>query len=173
MSDIAAFFQANIIPVYFFYGLVHFITGIAVALESGRASQLRLSRALPFLAAFGLTQGINEWVAMLSMISAEIPQVAREPQWAEYIKLGWTALSFLFLFEFGRRLLPDGQGEPCVERARVSDRKPGPGVAWTTAPFSRPLSPSAPARIPHTAGRLACGSAGSPPVPVTGWSRKS
>lgn len=105
MAEIAVFFQANIIPIYFMYGLVHFITGIAVALESGRASQLRLSRALPFLAAFGLTQGINEWVEMLSMISAEIPEVAREPQWAEFIKLGWTALSFLFLFEFGRRLL--------------------------------------------------------------------
>ncbi|HEX9075685.1 MAG TPA: histidine kinase, partial [Anaerolineae bacterium] len=105
MAEIAAFFQANIIPIYFLYGLVHFITGIAVALESGRASQLRLSRALPFLAAFGLTHGINEWIEMLSMISAEIPEVAREPRWAEFIKLGWMALSFLFLFEFGRRLL--------------------------------------------------------------------
>ncbi|MBI4785821.1 MAG: GAF domain-containing sensor histidine kinase [Chloroflexi bacterium] len=105
MSEIATFLQANIIPIYFLYGLAHFVTGFAVALESGRASQLRLSRALPFLAAFGITHAINEWIEMLSMISAEIPTVAREPMWAEILKTGWMALSFFFLFEFGVRLL--------------------------------------------------------------------
>ena len=105
MSEIAIFLQANIIPIYFLYGLAHFVTGFAVALESGRASQLRLSRALPFLAAFGITQGSYEWLEMLSMISAEIPTVAREPQWALVLKTGWMALSFMFLFEFGERLL--------------------------------------------------------------------
>lgn len=105
MIDIAAFLQANIIPIYFVYGLVHFIMGSAVALESGRASQLRLTRALPFLALFGVTHGINEWIEMLSMISEQIPTVAREPIWAEFVKLGWTALSFFFLFEFGVRLI--------------------------------------------------------------------
>jgi hypothetical protein len=51
VSELSAFLQANIIPIYFVYGLSHFIIGIAVALETGRASQLRISRALPFLAA--------------------------------------------------------------------------------------------------------------------------
>src|SRR5512141_3251125 len=105
MADIAAFFQANLIPIYFVYGLVMFITGFAVALESGRASQLRLTRALPYLGAFGLTQGIYIWVEMLSMISAEIPTVAREPEWAEIVKVSWMALSFFCLFQFGVRLI--------------------------------------------------------------------
>ncbi len=105
VSELTAFLQANIIPIYFVYGLAHFTIGVVVALEAGRASQLRLSRALPFLAAFELTHGINEWIEMLSMISQQIPTVAREPQWSEIIKLGWLALSFFFLFLFGVRLL--------------------------------------------------------------------
>jgi signal transduction histidine kinase len=104
MSELTAFFQANIIPIYFIYGLAHFVMGLAVALETGRNTQLGLSRALPFLAAFGITHGINEWVEMFSMISMHIPMV-QEPRWAEMFKLGWKALSFFFLFEFGARLL--------------------------------------------------------------------
>ncbi len=105
MTELGIFLQANIIPIYFVYGLVHFIAGLAVALESGRATQLRISRALPFLAAFGITHGINEWVEMFSMISVRIPTLLQEPRWAEMIKLGWKALSFFLLFEFGVRLL--------------------------------------------------------------------
>ena len=112
MSELSAFLQANIIPIYFIYGLSHFIIGVAVALETGRASQLRISRALPFLAAFELTHGINVWIEMLSMLSKEIPTVAREPEWAQIIKLGWLVLSFFFLFLFGIRLLYQLAAEP-------------------------------------------------------------
>jgi len=105
MSELGLFLQANIIPIYFIYGLAHFVAGLAVALESGRATQLRISRALPFLAAFGITHGINEWVEMFSMISVHIPTLLQEPRWAEMFKLGWKALSFYFLYEFGARLL--------------------------------------------------------------------
>jgi len=105
VSELTAFLQANIIPIYFVYGLSHFTIGVVVALEATRNSQLRLARALPFLAAFELSHGINEWLEMLSMISQQIPTVAREPQWAEIVKLGWLALSFFFLFLFGVRLL--------------------------------------------------------------------
>ncbi len=104
MSELTVFLQANIIPIYFVYGLAHFVTGLAVALETGRNTQLRLSRALPFLAAFGITHGINEWVEMFSQISTHVSML-QEPLWAEMVKLAWKALSFFFLFEFGARLL--------------------------------------------------------------------
>jgi signal transduction histidine kinase len=107
MNELTTFLQANIIIIYFVYGLAHFVTGMAVALESGRATQLRLSRALPFLAAFGITHGINEWIEMFSMISAQIPTLAQEPRWAEMIKLAWKGISFYFLLEFGVRLLSE------------------------------------------------------------------
>jgi len=105
VPELTAFLQANIIPIYFLYGLSHFTIGVVVALEATRSSQLRLARALPFFAAFELSHGINEWLEMLSMISQQIPTVAREPQWAEIVKLGWLALSFFFMFLFGTRLL--------------------------------------------------------------------
>ena len=105
MGELTAFLESNIIFIYFVYGLAHFVMGLAVALETGRASQLRLSRALPFLAAFGIKHGINEWIEMFSLIAAHIPTLAQEPVWAEMLKLGWKALSFFFLFEFGARLL--------------------------------------------------------------------
>lgn len=103
--NLTEFLQANIIPIYFVYGLAHFVMGFAVALEIGRGTQLRLARALPFLAAFGITHGINEWIEMFSMVSMHIPMMAQEPRWAEMIKLAWKALSFFFLFMFGTRLL--------------------------------------------------------------------
>jgi signal transduction histidine kinase len=105
MSEFTAFLESNLIFIYFIYGLAHFVMGLAVALETGRTSQLRFSRALPFLAAFGITHGINEWIEMFSLIAAQIPTVAQEPGWAAMLKLGWKALSFFFLFEFGARLL--------------------------------------------------------------------
>ncbi len=105
MSDLTAFLQSNLIFIYFVYGLAHFVMGLAVALETARTSQLRFSRALPFLAAFGITHGVNEWIEMFSMIAEQIPTVAQEPTWAATLKLGWKALSFFFLFEFGARLL--------------------------------------------------------------------
>ena len=107
MPELTAFLQANIILIYFVYGLAHFVIGIAVALESGRTTQLQLSRALPFLALFGITHGINEWIEMFSLIAGQIPTLLQEPRWAEMVKLAWKGLSFFFLFEFGVRLLSE------------------------------------------------------------------
>ena len=42
-----------IVPVYFIYGLAFFSMGLLVAVEGGRASDVRLRRALPPLAGFG------------------------------------------------------------------------------------------------------------------------
>lgn len=103
--NLTDFLKANFIPIYFVYGLAHFVMGFAVALELGRGTQLRLARALPFLAAFGITHGINEWIEMFSMVSMHIPVMLQEPRWAEMFKLAWKALSFFFLFMFGTRLL--------------------------------------------------------------------
>jgi signal transduction histidine kinase len=105
MNELTAFLQDNIIPIYFLYGLAHFITGFAVALEMGRTSQLQFSRAMPYLAAFALLHGTKEWLEMLSELSEQIPTIAREPEWGGIFKLGLMALSFFFLFQFGVRLI--------------------------------------------------------------------
>lgn len=103
MNELTAFLESNLIFIYFVYGLAHFVLGLAVALETGRTSQLQLARALPFLAAFGITHGSNEWIEMFALIAVQTGRVAQEPGW-EILRLGWKALSFFFLFEFGARL---------------------------------------------------------------------
>ncbi len=105
MAELTAFLQANIIPIYFIYGLAHFITGLAVALETGRTSQLQFSRAMPYLAAFALVHGTKEWSEMFSRIAAQVPTLAPEPEWAGLFKLGLNALSFFCLFQFAVRLI--------------------------------------------------------------------
>lgn len=53
------------LAVYLVYGLAFFCLGLAVALEARRASELPLGRQLRWLAAFGLTHALVEWVDML------------------------------------------------------------------------------------------------------------
>jgi nitrate/nitrite-specific signal transduction histidine kinase len=50
--------------VFFVYGLAFFAMGLAIALESRRSSELRLSRPLRYLAAFGLLHACVEWLDM-------------------------------------------------------------------------------------------------------------
>ncbi len=50
--------------VFFIYGLAFFAMGLAIALESRRPSDLRLSRPLRYLAAFGLLHAVVEWIDM-------------------------------------------------------------------------------------------------------------
>ena len=104
MSEIPAFFQAHIVEIYFVYGLGIFLAGFALLLEMERVSQLSISRALPFLAAFGIVHGVHEWVEMFLKIS-ETYTHAETPFWAEVLALGLEVISFLFLLEFGTRLL--------------------------------------------------------------------
>lgn len=47
---------------YFISGLAYFSLGIAVYLEARRGSKLTLKNQLPWLAGFGVTQGLVEWL---------------------------------------------------------------------------------------------------------------
>ena len=60
MNPITAFLVRNIIAVFFGYGLAFFTLGSALALTARRASRFRFVRAIPALAAFGITHGIHE-----------------------------------------------------------------------------------------------------------------
>lgn len=96
------FCQSNLPLIYGLYGLAFFVTGVVVALESGRNSQLALTRALPFLAAFGLTHGIHEWIEMALLMTADTGVVA---QTMEVISITLLAASFILLIEFALRLM--------------------------------------------------------------------
>ena len=100
MDTLTDFLTRNIIAVFFFYGLAFFSMGLAVALESGRTSELRFARAMWLLSAFGLIHGSHEWFEMSLKISGQPPSTP-----IEVLRLAMLAASFLCLAGFGVWLL--------------------------------------------------------------------
>lgn len=93
-----------IIPIYFIYGLAFFSMALLVAIEGGRASDVRLRRALPPLAGFGLVHATHEWLEMYILMG--------HPNGWELsilggIKLATLAFSFISLAAFGSFLLAE------------------------------------------------------------------
>jgi PAS domain S-box-containing protein len=88
----AQFFQQQLDYIYFFYGL-SFILLSSICLSLPQVKRYRLPLAL--LGVFALIHGVGEWLdmAVLSLGDSTAFSIAR---------LGMMALSFVFLFEFGR-----------------------------------------------------------------------
>jgi len=97
MSDI------GFIGIYFFYGLSFFSMGLLVALEGGRASDLRLRRALRPLAGFGILHAIHEWLEMFRRIEPHFFGMSTVV--FDGILLASLAFSFITLAAFGSYLL--------------------------------------------------------------------
>ena len=97
-------FEQNSVLIYFLYGLTFFSMGLILPLLSRRTSQLKLTRAIVPLAAFGLLHGIHEWIEMFQIMAAlfgdTLPSTIQE-----IIRLIILAASFLLLFAFGVLLL--------------------------------------------------------------------
>ncbi len=98
------FFELNKVLVFFVYGLVFFVLGLAIALQSHHRSRLELGRALGWLAAFGFAHGLHEWGAIFIPIQAQyVDPVIIEL--LQVLRVVLLALSFTFLFQFGVELL--------------------------------------------------------------------
>jgi len=103
------FFSLNKIIVLFIYGLVFFVLGLAIALQSRRYSRLDLARSLGWLAAFGLTHGLHEWGDIFIPIQAtylEEPLV----RFLQVLQVVLLAVSFACLLQFGVSALRPLQG---------------------------------------------------------------
>ena len=61
MISITEFFELNREIIFFIYGLVFFLLGFAIILQTRQSSRLDLARNLRWLAAFGITHGFHEW----------------------------------------------------------------------------------------------------------------
>ncbi len=109
MSILIEFFQTNQAIIYFAYGLVFFIMGLVVALQSRQFSRLELARSLNWLAGFGILHGLNEWGDLFIPIqSAYLSTVGVNLLYV--VQLVLLALSFASLFMFGVSLLkPSGR----------------------------------------------------------------
>lgn len=94
-----------IVPIYFIYGLAFFSMGLLVAIEGGRASDVRLRRALPPLAGFGLVHAAHEWIGMYLLLNR--PLTDTEIYIILAIQLATLAFSFISLAAFGSFLLAE------------------------------------------------------------------
>jgi two-component system, NarL family, sensor histidine kinase YdfH len=94
-----------IVPVYFIYGLAFFSMGLLVAVEGGRASDVRLRRALPPLAGFGFVHAAHEWAEMYVLMGHPITSLEVSIMWG--LQLATLAFSFISLAAFGSFLLAD------------------------------------------------------------------
>jgi signal transduction histidine kinase len=108
MITLADFFLINRSMIYFVYGLVFFLLGFAIILQTRQSSRLDFARSLRWLAAFGITHGFHEWGDLFIPIQAEYlgPETVRVLYILHLILL---ALSYVFLFEFGFALLYTGK----------------------------------------------------------------
>lgn len=94
---------ANWPLINFVYGLVFFVLGMSITLQSRQYSRLRLARSLSWLAGFGILHGLFEWGDLFipiqaSFMSEPVVQILHA---VHYLVLG---LSFAFLFQFGIEL---------------------------------------------------------------------
>lgn len=83
---------------FIFYGMAFFTMGIVILLQPKKGSAFKLANILWLLACFGLIQGINEWLNMW-VINEHQSRIL------DLVKLSCLIISFIFLFEFVKRLL--------------------------------------------------------------------
>lgn len=104
MDLVRLFFSLNRDIIYFAYGLVFFVLGLAIALQSRNYSRLDLARCLQWLAAFGFVHAFNEWGDLFIPIQENYAN-PDTILWLHRIHLLLLAVSYAFLFEFGVTLL--------------------------------------------------------------------
>jgi signal transduction histidine kinase len=108
MTDLLKnFFDTNEFIFFFLYGQVFFVVGLAIASQSRQHSRLALTRSLPFLAVFGIANGLAQWGhAFIPIQASYLP--AKLIAAFQFVQVSLLALSFAALMRFGLQLMtPD------------------------------------------------------------------
>jgi|GEM_PF-5394143 len=91
------FWVHNLDVVFFFYGLAFVAAGLLIFTQRRDISRRSIAKTFGWLAAFALIHGANEWVDMWRIIRGDGAAI-------RIIGLHLLAVSFIFLYEFGRSL---------------------------------------------------------------------
>lgn len=118
MISLPEFFERNREIIFFVYGLVFFLLGFAIILQTRRSSRLELARSLRWLAGFGITHGLYEWGDLFIPIQAEYlgAPTMRVLYLVHKILL---AFSFVCLLEFGISVHPSSKKARGVHRFTI------------------------------------------------------
>ncbi len=96
---ITELFVKNLDIVFLIYGVSFLLMAIAILVQPRHESVFKLAGIIWLLAGFGITHGLNEWLDMIAIIKGG------NLRSFNFIRLTMLAVSFVFLFEFGRRLV--------------------------------------------------------------------
>lgn len=126
----AHWFTDNHVLVYFVYGLVFFILGVVVLMQTRNYSRLRLASSLPWLGWFGILHGLNEWGEIF--IPIQLNNMGQSYfSVFDFIQHTLLAVSFAALFQFGIELL-----RPSSKAWRWIRLIPtGVLIVWAIGPF--------------------------------------
>jgi PAS domain S-box-containing protein len=119
----ANFFQSYMDVVFLVYGGAFLALGLAIVIRNDRGSELEVSGMFWLLAAFSFIHGFLEWTDLWRVVRGDTP-------WLAAARPAILLVSYLFLFEFGRRLVRASLS-PAAE-ARPASRLLG---AWIYAPL--------------------------------------
>jgi signal transduction histidine kinase len=99
------FFETNEIVFFFLYGQVFFVIGLAIASQSRQHSRLALlASSLPFLAVFGIANGLAQWGHVFIPIQATYLSQTLIAAF-QFVQVSLLALSFAALMRFGLMLM--------------------------------------------------------------------
>ncbi len=108
MISLSEFFELNREIILFVYGLVFFILGFAIILQTRQSSRLDLAHRLRWLAGFGIAHGFYEWGDLFIPIQAHyLSETTMQILYLLHKIL--LAISFTCLFEFGIAVLPSSR----------------------------------------------------------------
>lgn len=108
VEQLRVFFTVNEVIVHFVHGQVFFLLGIMMGVQWLQRSRLELSRALPWLAAFGLLEAVATWGNVFIPVQERL--LTPGPiQNLRFLQLVVYLLMFCTLLGFGLRL-----SEPAV-----------------------------------------------------------
>ncbi len=104
VSPLAEFFSANMVLVFFVYGLAWFIVGLAIAIEARKSTGLDFGNSLWYLAAFGFLHAMVEWSDMFLLVPTGMSSISGGVflRAAKVLLLG---ISTVFLVQFGAKLI--------------------------------------------------------------------
>ncbi len=97
MELIHRLFYQNLDVVFFIYGVSFITMGVTILVQPKRGSEFQIANIFWLLAAFGIIHGTNELFDMWAIIKGRNEAL-------DTFRWLILAVSYLFLFEFGRRL---------------------------------------------------------------------
>ncbi len=100
MDRLTQILEVNWIILYFVYGQVFFIMGLVTGLQWRRRSGQEVARSLPWLSAFGISHGLNEWgYIFIPLQAVYLSDTVVQVMVVAHLLL--LAASFFFLFQYG------------------------------------------------------------------------